>query len=135
MGGMVNTVMSFLMSMFGDPNKKGGLPTDMSRLLFQPHLIDAFTKEFTLGGIQAAPAGTTGPGGTTGTVAPGLGGGGAVGAQSIYDYLKQNGVSPASAAGILANIRYESNFNPFNASGDGGTSGGLFQHHAGRWAP
>lgn len=34
--------------------------------------------------------------------------------------------------GILANIKRESNFNP-GAIGDGGTSGGLFQHHADRF--
>jgi hypothetical protein len=50
----------------------------------------------------------------------------------IYDFLLGQGVSPASAAGILANIQAESGFNP-SAVGDGGTSGGLFQHHASRW--
>ena len=59
---------------------------------------------------------------------------GAVTPRLIYDYLRQKGVSEASAAGILANIQHESNFDPTNDSGDGGTSGGLFQHHAGRWA-
>ena len=59
---------------------------------------------------------------------------GAVTPRAIYDYLRQQGVSEASAAGILANIKHESNFDPTNATGDGGTSGGLFQHHAGRWA-
>jgi cell wall-associated NlpC family hydrolase len=48
--------------------------------------------------------------------------------------MLQQGVSEASAAGILANIQFESGFDAHNATGDGGTSGGLFQHHAGRWA-
>lgn len=50
----------------------------------------------------------------------------------IFAYLTERGVSPAAAAGILANIQYESSFNP-KAVGDNGTSGGLFQHHKGRW--
>ena len=54
--------------------------------------------------------------------------------RAIYDYLRQQGVSEASAAGILANIKQESSFDPTNDTGDNGTSGGLFQHHAGRWA-
>lgn len=51
----------------------------------------------------------------------------------IYDYLLTKGVAPGSAAGILANIEFESSFRP-DAVGDGGTSGGLFQHHASRWS-
>ena len=47
--------------------------------------------------------------------------------------MRSLGVSEASAAGILANIQYESGFDAFNATGDGGTSGGLFQHHNTRW--
>ena len=51
----------------------------------------------------------------------------------IYWYLvKNHQVSGAVAQGILANIRAESSFST-TAVGDGGTSGGLFQHHAGRW--
>ncbi len=53
--------------------------------------------------------------------------------QEVYAYLISLGVSPASAAGILANIQAESRFEYTNATGDGGTSGGLFQHHLGRW--
>lgn len=47
----------------------------------------------------------------------------------IYDYLLSQGVSGATAQGVLANIQHESNFDPSNHTGDGGTSGGLFQHH------
>ena len=52
--------------------------------------------------------------------------------QDIYVYLRSLGVSEASAAAILVNIQFESSFNS-SATGDGGTSGGLFQHHLGRW--
>ena len=53
--------------------------------------------------------------------------------RAIFSYLvRVHGVSPAVAAGILANIEAESGFRT-DAVGDGGTSGGLFQHHAGRW--
>lgn len=51
--------------------------------------------------------------------------------RTIYSYLLNAGVSTASAAGILANIQAESGFNS-SVMGDGNTSGGLFQHHAGR---
>jgi hypothetical protein len=54
--------------------------------------------------------------------------------RAVYDYLLANGVSPASAAGILANIAAESGFDSA-VIGDVnvGGSGGLFQHHAARW--
>jgi hypothetical protein len=53
--------------------------------------------------------------------------------EKIYRYLVgKHQVSDSVARGILANIQAESNFNT-SAVGDGGTSGGLFQHHAGRW--
>lgn len=52
--------------------------------------------------------------------------------EQIGAYLIQRGVSQASAAGILSNIRAESSFNS-SAVGDQGSSGGLFQHHASRW--
>lgn len=52
----------------------------------------------------------------------------------IFDYLVGvHGVSVATAAGILANIEGESGFNTA-IYGDGGTSAGLFQHHAERLA-
>ncbi|HEX7099352.1 MAG TPA: phage tail tip lysozyme [Acidimicrobiia bacterium] len=66
---------------------------------------------------------------TTFTLPPG-----AVDPRLIYAYLvQQHGVSPATAAGILANIQYESSFRP-GVLGDNGSSGGLFQHHASRWS-
>ena len=53
--------------------------------------------------------------------------------RSVYDYLLSKGVSDIHAKGILANIQGESGFNP-SVMGDNGTSGGLFQHHADRFA-
>ena len=82
------------------------------------------------GGTQ--PAGT---GGTTPVtpVAPGsAGASGKIDPHLIYTYLRQNSVSQASAAGILANAYFESGFDS-TIIGDHGSSGGLFQHHAGRW--
>jgi hypothetical protein len=54
------------------------------------------------------------------------------GSQQISSYLASKGLSRAHVAGIMANIKHESNFNPA-AIGDGGTSGGLFQHHGPRF--
>ena len=42
------------------------------------------------------------------------------------------GLSKAGAEGVLRNVARESNFDP-KAIGDGGTSGGWFQHHNERW--
>lgn len=47
---------------------------------------------------------------------------------AIYNALLDRGVSNTHALGMIANIKHESSFNP-SAIGDGGTSGGLFQHH------
>ena len=50
-------------------------------------------------------------------------------AKQVYDYLtKEKGIDHAHAVGILANMQNESKFNS-GIIGDGGTSGGLFQHH------
>lgn len=46
--------------------------------------------------------------------------------------IRELDIKPSAAAGILANIRWESGFNP-TALGDGGTSYGLCQWHMGRW--
>jgi hypothetical protein len=49
--------------------------------------------------------------------------------QEIYNYLTtEKGLSHIHAMGMLANIAGESTFK-IGAIGDGGTSGGLFQHH------
>jgi hypothetical protein len=54
-------------------------------------------------------------------------------AREIYDYIRSKGIDHVHAAGIVNNMKYESNFNS-GAIGDGGTSGGLFQHHASRFS-
>lgn len=46
--------------------------------------------------------------------------------------IRELEIKPSAAAGILANVRWESGFNP-TALGDGGTSYGLCQWHLGRW--
>jgi len=53
-------------------------------------------------------------------------------AGAIKSYLSSKGLDSNKVAGIMANIKHESNFNP-GAIGDNGTSGGLFQHHAERF--
>jgi hypothetical protein len=53
--------------------------------------------------------------------------------QHAHDYFRGKGLTEEQTAGVLSNISAESNFNP-NASGDGGSSYGLFQHHADRLA-
>lgn len=53
-------------------------------------------------------------------------------ANSIKSYLSSKGLDSNKVAGIMANIKHESNFNPA-AIGDNGTSGGLFQHHKERF--
>jgi len=51
----------------------------------------------------------------------------------MFDYMvKEKGVSPTHAKGILANIEGESGFQT-GVIGDGGESGGLFQMNAGRF--
>ena len=52
--------------------------------------------------------------------------------QQISRYLSSKGLSRTHVAGIMANIKHESSFNPA-AIGDNGTSGGLFQHHGPRF--
>ncbi len=50
----------------------------------------------------------------------------------IYAYLTgEMGYNRAAAMGVMANIKYESSYNP-NCNGDGGTSYGICQWHAGR---
>ena len=53
-------------------------------------------------------------------------------AKMMYDYLlTKPGMTHNKAAGIVANIKFESGFRT-DVMGDSGTSGGLFQMHAGR---
>jgi len=49
----------------------------------------------------------------------------------IAAFFSGKGLAPHQVAGIMGNVSAESAFNPA-AVGDGGTSFGLFQHHAGR---
>ena len=50
----------------------------------------------------------------------------------IYAFLTgEMGLNRAAAMGVMANIKYESGYNP-NCNGDGGTSYGICQWHAGR---
>lgn len=51
----------------------------------------------------------------------------------IYKNLKLKGISDSAICGIMANMYYESGYNP-NVFGDGGTSYGLCQWHLGRKA-
>jgi hypothetical protein len=52
---------------------------------------------------------------------------------AIKQYLSSKGLDKNQVAGILANIQHESGFDS-GAVGDKGTSGGLVQHHAQRFA-
>ncbi len=51
--------------------------------------------------------------------------------QQIWSFFAGKGLEPHQIAAIMGNVSAESAFNPL-AVGDGGTSFGLFQHHAGR---
>ena len=57
---------------------------------------------------------------------------GKVNQDKIYSYLSKQGFNDAAICGILANMQHESNFRP-NALGDGKTSYGICQWHAGRY--
>ena len=61
-----------------------------------------------------------------------VGGKGSVSPNDVKSYLTSKGLSRNHVAGIMANIKAESGFRP-GVMGDGGTSGGLFQHHAERF--
>ncbi|WP_349295233.1 phage tail tip lysozyme (plasmid) [Thioclava sp. 'Guangxiensis'] len=65
--------------------------------------------------------------------ANGLPGGKEGTAQQIWDYFSAKGLAPHQVAAIVGNASAESALNPL-AIGDGGTSFGLFQHHADRGA-
>lgn len=69
-------------------------------------------------------------GGASGSGGHGLSGPEGVQRQ-VWDYFSGKGLAPHQVAAIVGNVSAESAFNP-HAVGDGGTSFGLFQHHAGR---
>ncbi|KMK68585.1 phage tail tip lysozyme [Puniceibacterium sp. IMCC21224] len=66
---------------------------------------------------------------------PGVTSGPLPGSQVVQDqawkFFADKGLKPHQIAGIMGNMSAESGFNPASV-GDGGTSFGLFQHHAGR---
>lgn len=55
-------------------------------------------------------------------------------AEQVYQYLQTQGLPAGAAAGVVGNLVVESGVTPSNASGDGGTSGGIAQWHNGRWS-
>ncbi|WP_226557874.1 phage tail tip lysozyme [Salipiger thiooxidans] len=77
------------------------------------------------GALAAEPFSASGLGGGAG-----LSGSPAV-QEQIWRFFSEKGLAPHQIAAILGNVSAESAFNPM-AVGDGGTSFGLFQHHAGR---
>ncbi|MEB3417549.1 phage tail tip lysozyme [Salipiger marinus] len=94
-------------------------------------------------GSVTITAGTMGFGGAAGQMpgaaanSPGsiLTGGSLPGSQEVqsqvWRFFSDKGLAPHQVAAIMGNVSAESAFNP-TAVGDGGTSFGLFQHHAGR---
>lgn len=94
-------------------------------------------------GSVTITAGTMGFGGGAGQMpgaaanSPGsiLTGGSLPGSQEVqsqvWRFFSDKGLAPHQVAAIMGNVSAESAFNP-TAVGDGGTSFGLFQHHAGR---
>lgn len=78
----------------------------------------------------SAGAGGAGVGATPSLSTGGLSGPAGVQKQ-VWDYFRAKGLAPHQVAAIMGNASAESAFNP-HAVGDGGTSFGLFQHHAGR---
>ena len=55
-------------------------------------------------------------------------------AQSAVAYFQSRGWTHEQAAGIAANLQYESNFNPHGPAGDGGLARGIAQWHPDRQA-
>ena len=79
-----------------------------------------------LGGLGPAANSPGAPGG----IGAGLSGSADVQSQ-VWNFFRGKGLQPHQVAAIMGNAQAESGFNPF-AVGDGGTSFGLFQHHAAR---
>jgi hypothetical protein len=77
------------------------------------------------GALAAEPFSASGSG-----LGGGLSGSPAV-QEQVWRFFSEKGLAPHQIAAILGNVSAESAFNPM-AVGDGGTSFGLFQHHAGR---
>ena len=92
------------------------------------HPFGAYKELFNAAVRLAGPIG--GKKKVAGNISQGSSGPANVGA--IQSYLSSKGLDKNQVAGIMANIKHESNFNA-GAIGDNGTSGGLFQHHADRF--
>lgn len=77
------------------------------------------------GNIPQYKAGGKPTGGEDGYVQP----------KEVYDYLISKGLSKEHALGMLANMRYESSFNPsaYTIDSNNKPSGGLFQHNGPRY--
>lgn len=77
------------------------------------------------GNIPQYKAGGKPTGGEDGYVQP----------KEVYEYLLSKGVSREHALGMLANMRYESSFNPsaYTIDSNNKPSGGLFQHNGPRY--
>lgn len=90
-------------------------------------IFSKINRELSLKEIPPTPYGPGAGGGVYGQYTPeGIQG-------DIYQYLISKGLDDVHALGIMANISRESGFR-IGAIGDNGTSGGLFQWHAGRFA-
>jgi len=100
------------------PSKDGLHPSS-----YAPVAKDAISK----GGVKPQAPTTTKP-----DKSMPAGGKGSVSPNDVKSYLNSKGLSKNHVAGIMANIKAESGFRP-GVMGDGGTSGGLFQHHAERF--
>ncbi|MBY6091079.1 phage tail tip lysozyme [Maritimibacter alkaliphilus] len=98
------------------------------------------TQSMATGAMHVTAASVVINGGITGALPgaaanlTGAAGGAGIGsdvARQVWEYFGAKGLAPHQIAGILGNVSAESAFNPL-AVGDGGTSFGLFQHHAER---
>lgn len=84
-------------------------------------------------------AGGGNPFATQTSASGGSGGGGlpAVTSGTVVNQVRDSLMSKfgkSGAAAVMGNIEHESGFDPTNDTGDGGTSGGLCQWHAGRFS-
>ncbi|MDC0315358.1 phage tail tip lysozyme [Synechococcus sp. AH-551-G15] len=139
-GGHFKYVDGDMMTLGGAPDTSGSLLSGLAGMDLSS--LGGFAKMFDVLKPLAGLMGLTGSslnlfgGSSTGTPssnsAP-LTGDAKAKARQMYDYMISKGVSPMHAKGILANINAESGFR-LDVMGDGGTSGGLFQMHAGRYA-
>lgn len=111
--------------------KGGALDLSVSTMSAPSMAVTTPMVTINAGSIAGLPVGAAGvvPG-TSGAATAGLPGAGNVQAQ-VWSYFQGKGLAPHQIAAIMGNASAESGFDPL-AVGDGGTSFGLFQHHAGR---